>query len=88
MTAAGTRPGGTFTMGGDLTVTRRGYGAMQLAGPGQLGGQRPAEPVGRTGDKNDFPAEFGHSPTVPRQAPAAPPRETMACWSASEKEMT
>jgi len=26
-------PGGTFTMGGDLTVTRMGYGAMQLAGP-------------------------------------------------------
>ena len=35
--AAGTRPGGTFTMGGDLTVTRMGYGAMQLAGPGVFG---------------------------------------------------
>ena len=57
-------------------------------GPGQLGGQRPAKPVGGTGDKNDFPAEFGHSPTVPRQAPAAPQQETMACWSASLKEMT
>ena len=35
--AAGTRPGGTYTMGGDLTVTRMGYGAMQLAGPGVFG---------------------------------------------------
>ncbi len=30
-------PGGTFTMAGDLTVTRMGYGAMQLAGPHVLG---------------------------------------------------
>jgi pyridoxine 4-dehydrogenase len=30
-------PGGTFTMGGDLTVSRMGYGAMQLAGPGVFG---------------------------------------------------
>jgi pyridoxine 4-dehydrogenase len=30
-------PGGTFTMAEDLTVTRLGYGAMQLAGPGVLG---------------------------------------------------
>ncbi|MBT3154405.1 aldo/keto reductase family oxidoreductase [Streptomyces sp. CHD11] len=29
-------PGGTWTMG-DLTVTRFGYGAMQLAGPGVMG---------------------------------------------------
>jgi pyridoxine 4-dehydrogenase len=29
-------PGGTFTLG-DLTVTRVGYGAMQLAGPGVFG---------------------------------------------------
>lgn len=35
--AADTRPGGTYTMGGDLTVTRMGYGAMQLAGPGVFG---------------------------------------------------
>jgi aryl-alcohol dehydrogenase-like predicted oxidoreductase len=28
---------GTFTMAGDLTVTRMGYGAMQLAGPGVFG---------------------------------------------------
>lgn len=32
-----TLPGGTFTMAGDLTVTRMGYGAMQLAGPGVFG---------------------------------------------------
>ena len=31
--AAKTLPGGTFTMAKDLTVTRMGYGAMQLAGP-------------------------------------------------------
>jgi pyridoxine 4-dehydrogenase len=30
-------PGGTFTMADDLTVTRVGYGAMQLAGPGVFG---------------------------------------------------
>ena len=30
-------PGGTFTMAEDLTVTRVGYGAMQLAGPGVFG---------------------------------------------------
>jgi pyridoxine 4-dehydrogenase len=30
-------PGGTFTMGGELTVTRMGYGAMQLAGPHVFG---------------------------------------------------
>jgi len=35
--AAKTQPGGTFTMGGDLTVTRMGYGAMQLAGRGVFG---------------------------------------------------
>jgi pyridoxine 4-dehydrogenase len=32
-----TPPGGTFTVGGDLTVTRMGYGAMQLAGPRVFG---------------------------------------------------
>jgi pyridoxine 4-dehydrogenase len=30
-------PGGTFTMAENLTVTRVGYGAMQLAGPGVFG---------------------------------------------------
>jgi pyridoxine 4-dehydrogenase len=30
-------PGGTFTMEDDLKVTRMGYGAMQLAGPGVFG---------------------------------------------------
>src|ERR1700723_3806633 len=34
---ARTLPGGTFAMAEDLTVTRLGYGAMQLAGPGVLG---------------------------------------------------
>ncbi len=33
-------PGGTFTMADDLTVTRMGYGAMQLAGPGVFGPPR------------------------------------------------
>jgi len=32
-----TLPGGAFTMADDLTVTRVGYGAMQLAGPGVFG---------------------------------------------------
>lgn len=31
--AAKTLPGGTFTMAEGLTVTRMGYGAMQLVGP-------------------------------------------------------
>jgi pyridoxine 4-dehydrogenase len=35
--AAKTLPGGTFTMAEDLPVTRMGYGAMQLAGPGVFG---------------------------------------------------
>jgi pyridoxine 4-dehydrogenase len=30
-------PGGTYTLAGDLTVTRMGYGAMQLAGPRVFG---------------------------------------------------
>jgi pyridoxine 4-dehydrogenase len=34
---AKTLPGGTFTMAEDLTVTRMGYGAMQLAGPHVFG---------------------------------------------------
>jgi pyridoxine 4-dehydrogenase len=33
----GALPGGTFTMANDLTVTRMGYGAMQLAGPHVFG---------------------------------------------------
>jgi pyridoxine 4-dehydrogenase len=35
--ATQTLPGGTFAMAEDLTVTRLGYGAMQLAGPGVFG---------------------------------------------------
>jgi pyridoxine 4-dehydrogenase len=35
--AAETLPGGTFTLAEDLTVTRIGYGAMQLAGPHVFG---------------------------------------------------
>jgi aryl-alcohol dehydrogenase-like predicted oxidoreductase len=35
--ATTTLPGGSFTMAEDLTVTRMGYGAMQLAGPGVFG---------------------------------------------------
>ncbi|WP_328612520.1 oxidoreductase [Amycolatopsis sp. NBC_00355] len=30
-------PGGTFLLGGELSVSRMGYGAMQLAGPGVWG---------------------------------------------------
>ncbi|WP_121254320.1 aldo/keto reductase family oxidoreductase [Nocardioides ferulae] len=36
-TAATGIPGGTFTLPGGPTVTRMGYGAMQLAGPGVFG---------------------------------------------------
>ena len=35
--AASTLPGGTFPLAADMTVTRMGYGAMQLAGPGVFG---------------------------------------------------
>src|SRR5712672_12558 len=35
--AAKTLPGGTLSMAEDLTVTRMGYGAMQLAGPRVFG---------------------------------------------------
>jgi pyridoxine 4-dehydrogenase len=35
--AANELSGGVFTMGEDLAVTRMGYGAMQLAGPGVFG---------------------------------------------------
>jgi aryl-alcohol dehydrogenase-like predicted oxidoreductase len=35
--------GGTYRLADDLTVTRMGYGAMQLAGPGVFG--PPADPV-------------------------------------------
>ena len=35
--ATQTLPGGTFTIAEGLTVTRMGYGAMQLAGPGVFG---------------------------------------------------
>jgi pyridoxine 4-dehydrogenase len=35
--AADALPGGMFTIADDLTVTRVGYGAMQLAGPGVFG---------------------------------------------------
>jgi len=37
---ARTLPGGTFTMADDVSVTRMGYGAMQLAGPGVFGPPR------------------------------------------------
>jgi pyridoxine 4-dehydrogenase len=30
-------PGGTYDLADDLTLTRMGYGAMQLAGPGVFG---------------------------------------------------
>ncbi len=47
MTQTTSRPAaasGTFTLGGDLTVTRLGYGAMQITGPGIWG--PPADPDG------------------------------------------
>ncbi|MEV0846373.1 oxidoreductase [Streptomyces sp. NPDC049954] len=37
MSSSTTLPGGTLTLAEDLTVTRMGYGAMQLAGPGVFG---------------------------------------------------
>jgi aryl-alcohol dehydrogenase-like predicted oxidoreductase len=37
MTMPDTTPGGTLTLADDLTISRMGYGAMQLAGPGVFG---------------------------------------------------
>ena len=37
MTPMTTLPGGTFKLAGGLTLTRIGYGAMQLAGPHVFG---------------------------------------------------
>jgi pyridoxine 4-dehydrogenase len=34
---------GSFTLGGDLTVNRLGYGTMQLPGPGVWGESRNPE---------------------------------------------
>ena len=31
---------GTFTIGGDLTVNRMGYGAMRITGPGIWGSSK------------------------------------------------
>jgi len=45
--AAKTLPGGTFTTAGDLTVTRMGYGAMQLAGPHVFGPSADRDAAGR-----------------------------------------
>lgn len=36
-------PGGTFSLASDLSVTRMGYGAMQLAGPGVFGPPKDRE---------------------------------------------
>ena len=38
--ASSTPPGGTFQLAPDITVSRMGYGAMQLAGPGVFGPPR------------------------------------------------
>ncbi len=38
--SATTPDGGTITLAPDLTLTRMGYGAMQLAGPGVWGPPR------------------------------------------------
>ncbi|ADB34510.1 aldo/keto reductase [Kribbella flavida DSM 17836] len=35
--SSSTTPGGTLTLADDLTISRMGYGAMQLAGPGVFG---------------------------------------------------
>ena len=40
MTTTTTPPGGTYRLAGDLTLTRVGYGAMQLAGPHVFGPPR------------------------------------------------
>ena len=34
---ADSAPGGTLTLAGDLVISRMGFGAMQLAGPGVFG---------------------------------------------------
>jgi pyridoxine 4-dehydrogenase len=45
-TTVSASPSGTYAIGGDLTVTRLGYGTMQLTGPGVWGDPKdPAEAV-------------------------------------------
>ncbi|MFE0155091.1 hypothetical protein ACFWY5_48690 [Nonomuraea sp. NPDC059007] len=48
-------PGGTWTLG-DLTVTRFGYGAMQLAGPGVMG---PPAATSSAHGRRHAPRDFG-----------------------------
>jgi pyridoxine 4-dehydrogenase len=46
MTQVSAQKSGTFTIGGDMSVTRLGYGAMRLTGPGIWGPPRdPAEAI-------------------------------------------
>ena len=52
-------PGGTFTLADDLTVTRIGYGAMQLAGPRVFG--PPADRDGAVAVLREA-VELGHHP--------------------------
>ena len=40
MTDTRTAPGGTLALSPDLVLSRAGYGAMQLAGPGVMGPPR------------------------------------------------
>jgi pyridoxine 4-dehydrogenase len=44
MTTLSVKPGGTITIGGDMTVNRLGFGAMRITGPGVWG-----EPADREG---------------------------------------
>lgn len=49
--ASGQLPGGTFALAEDLTLTRMGYGAMQLAGPHVFG--PPADRAAALADLNE-----------------------------------
>ena len=53
-------PGGTFTMAADLTVTRMGYGAMQLAGPGVFGPPRDRDAAVAVLRERDQPGHHSH----------------------------
>ena len=54
-----TLPGGTFKLADDLTLTRMGYGAMQLAGPHVFG--PPADHDGALAVLREVESAFFHA---------------------------
>lgn len=67
--------GGTFTMAKDLTVTRMGYGAMQLAGPHVFG--PPVDRDAAVAVLREAVERGSHTSTPPTStAPTSPTRSS------------